>query len=68
MAEPDKKTGFGHGLIIGAMIGAGIVLLTSAATGRETRTMLKEKTSKMARGIAATVYSELKNRLEKPGP
>ncbi len=43
MADRDGSSGFGIGLIVGAVLGLAIGLLFAPRSGEETRQLLKEK-------------------------
>jgi gas vesicle protein len=43
----DKATGFGIGLLVGAVIGGVIALLYAPKTGKETRQLIKDKATKV---------------------
>ena len=61
----DHMAGFGIGLLAGALIGGVIALLYAPASGRETRQVIKEKTSDMAEGIklkASDIAEGIKDR------
>lgn len=64
MGEHDTGKGFAAGLLLGALIGAGVALLFAPQSGQDTRRLIRKK----ARRIAADArdrYDDLKDRVRK---
>ena len=60
----DHAIGFGIGLLSGAVIGGVIALLFAPKTGKETRQMIKDKTTEVVdavKGKASGVVEAIKN-------
>ncbi len=64
MGEHDTGKGFAAGLLIGALIGAGVALLFAPQSGEDTRRLIRKR----ARRFAADTrdrYDDLKDRVRK---
>jgi len=59
MADGDRGTGFGIGLLVGAAIGVALGILFAPRPGAETRQMLREKAD-VARGRATEVAKRVR--------
>jgi gas vesicle protein len=54
---------FAAGLILGALIGAGVALLLAPQSGEETRRLLRRRAKKVA-GAAQDRFDDLKDRVK----
>ncbi len=54
---------FAAGLILGALIGAGIALLVAPQSGEETRRLLRRRARKVA-DVAGDRYEDIKDRVK----
>lgn len=67
MTDHEESRGtrsFVSGLLLGALIGAGLVLLFAPQSGEETRRIIRRKAKKLAAG-AQDRYDDLKDRVRR---
>jgi gas vesicle protein len=67
MSDDRRATGFLPGLIVGAVAGAAVALLTAPRSGRENRDLLKAhfpEASDEAEGLIQRVTGEVRQRIE----
>ena len=66
MEETEERHGparpFAAGLLIGALMGAGVALLFAPQSGEETRRMIRKRSKKIAAG-AQDRFDDVKNRI-----
>jgi gas vesicle protein len=66
MEETEERHGparpFAAGLLIGALIGAGVALLFAPQSGADTRKMIRKRSKKIAAG-AQDRFDDVKNRI-----
>ena len=60
--EGGRARPFAVGLILGALIGAGVALLVAPQSGEETRRLLRRRAKKLAAG-AQDRYEDVKDRI-----
>ncbi len=64
MGEHDTGKGFAAGLLLGALIGAGVALLFAPQSGEDTRRMIRRKARRFA-SDARDRYDDLKDKVRK---
>lgn len=61
MSENGDAKGFAVGLVLGALIGAGMALLFAPQSGEDTRRLLRRRAKRLARD-AREGYDDLKDK------
>ncbi len=64
MGEHDTGKGFAAGLLLGALIGAGVALLFAPQSGEDTRRLIRKKARRFA-SDARDRYDDLKDKVRK---
>ncbi len=64
MGDHDTGKGFAAGLLLGALIGAGVALLFAPQSGEDTRRLIRKKARRFAND-ARDRYDDLKDRVRK---
>lgn len=64
MGEHDTGRGFAAGLLLGALIGAGVALLFAPQSGEDTRRLLRRRARRLA-SDARDRYDDLKDKVRK---
>ncbi len=62
MSDNGSARGFAAGLVLGALIGAGMALLFAPQSGEDTRRLIRKKAKRLARD-AGDRYDDLKDRV-----
>jgi gas vesicle protein len=63
-SEPGSARTFAAGLVLGALIGAGVALLFAPHSGEETRRLIRRRAKKLAAG-AQDRFDDVKDRIRK---
>ncbi len=64
MSERDMGKGFAAGLLLGALIGAGVALLFAPQSGEETRRLIRRRARRFA-ADARDRYDDLKEKVRR---
>ena len=63
MSEHDTGKGFAAGLLLGALIGAGVALLFAPQSGEDTRRLIRKRAKRFARD-AQDRYDDLRDKVK----
>ena len=64
MSDHDTGKGFAAGLLLGALIGAGVALLFAPQSGEDTRRMIRRRARRLT-ADARDRYDDLKDKVRK---